>query len=97
MSANNKVGKILAMWAGPVAGATIWFALAAAGLIVAVLAMFEVVTSQMLSPVQFPAIALSILNQMHYGRDDMVITTSLMVMVAGILLTQLCGWLLVRK
>lgn len=75
----------------------VWPSLAAASLIVTVLAMFEVVTSQMLSPVQFPAIALSILNQMHYGRDDMVITTSLFIMVAGILLTQVCGWLLVRK
>jgi iron(III) transport system permease protein len=72
----------------------VWPSLLAAGLIVTLLSMFEVVTSQMLSPVQFSGVAMSILNQMHYGQDDMVITTSLMVMVAGILLTQACGWLL---
>jgi len=75
----------------------VWPSLAAAGLIVSALSMFEVVVSQMLSPVRSSAIGISILNQMHYGRDDMVITTSLIVMGAGILLTQACGWLLVWR
>ena len=74
-----------------------WPSLAAAGLIVAVLALFEVMITQSLSPPAYPSIGMSILNQMHYGRDDVVITTSLMVMVAGILLTQVCGWLLVGR
>lgn len=75
----------------------VWPSLLAAGLIVTVLSMSEVVLSQMLSPAGFPAIAQSILNQMHYGQDDMVITTSLIMTAAGILLTQVCGWLLVWR
>ncbi|MGB4258172.1 MAG: hypothetical protein WBL15_10780, partial [Phycisphaerae bacterium] len=72
----------------------VWPSLLAAGLIVTVLSLFEVVLGQMLSPADFSGIAQSILNQMHYGQDDVIITTSLIVMTAGILLTQGCGWLL---
>lgn len=72
----------------------VWPSLLAAGLIVTALSLFEVVLGQMLSPAKFAGIAQSILNQMHYGKDDVIITASLMVMAAGILLTQGCGWLL---
>jgi len=71
-----------------------WPSLLAAGAIVGVLSLFEVVLTQMVGPVGFPSIALTILGQMHYGRDDVVITTSLFVIVGGILLTQVCGRLL---
>jgi hypothetical protein len=40
---------------------------------------------------------LVLLNQMHYARVDVVITTSIVVMVAGVLATQLCAWLLSRS
>jgi iron(III) transport system permease protein len=71
--------------------------LAAAGVIVAALAMFEVVVTQLVGPVGWPSIAMTILGHMHYGRDDVVITTSLAMVAAGFVLTQLCGWLLVRR
>jgi iron(III) transport system permease protein len=75
----------------------LWPSLLAAGLLVSALALFEVVAAPMVAPVTVPSgIAKTILNHMHYGRDNVVITTSLTVMVAGILLTQVCGWLLVR-
>ncbi|NLX21978.1 MAG: hypothetical protein GXY55_09980 [Phycisphaerae bacterium] len=71
-------------------------ALAAAGLIVAVLAMFEVVVTHLVSPVGSQGLSLTLLNHMHYGRDDVVIATSLTACGAGLVLTLLCGWLLVR-
>jgi len=71
--------------------------LLAAGLIVAVLGLFEVVVTQLVGPVGFPSIAMTILGHMHYGRDDVVIITSLAVVAAGIILTQICGRLLVRR
>ncbi len=73
-----------------------WPSLLAGGLIVAALSLFEVVVTQLVSPPGFGSIALAILNHMHYGRDDVVITTSLMVVTAGVVVTQLCGWLMVR-
>jgi hypothetical protein len=70
--------------------------LVAAGLIVAVLAMFEIVVTHLVSPVGSQGLSLTLLNHMHYGRDDVVIATSLTACGAGLLLTMLCGWLLVR-
>ena len=75
----------------------VWPSLLAAGLIVAMLSLFEVVVTQMVGPVGFPSIALTILNHMHYGRDDVVITTSLIVVAAGVVVTALSGWLLARS
>lgn len=72
----------------------IWPSLLAAGLIVTMLAMFEVVITQMTGPVGYPSIAVTLLGQMHYGRDNVVITTSQAVVVAGFVLTQVCGRLL---
>jgi len=72
----------------------IWPSLLAAGLIVTMLAMFEVVMTQMTGPVGYPSIAVTLLGQMHYGRDNVVITTSQAVVVAGFVLTQVCGRLL---
>jgi iron(III) transport system permease protein len=74
----------------------IWPSLMAAGLIVAVLAMFEVVVTQMTVPPAYGSIAMTILNYMHYGRDDAVIASSVTVMVAGVLLTQVCAHFLSR-
>ncbi len=71
--------------------------LLAGGVIVAILSLFEVVVSQLIRPVGYPSIALALLNQMHYGRDDLVIITSLMIVTAGVIVTQLCGGLLVRR
>lgn len=70
--------------------------LLASGLIVAVLSMFEVIITQLVGPVDWPSIAMTILGHMHYGRDDVVITTSLAIVVGGLVVTQLCAWLLVR-
>ncbi|HPD31771.1 MAG TPA: hypothetical protein PLL20_17400 [Phycisphaerae bacterium] len=72
----------------------VWPSLLAAGLIVTMLAMFEVVVTQMTGPVGYPSIAVTLLGQMHYGRDNVVITTSQTVVVAGFVLTQICGRLL---
>ncbi|MDM8009148.1 MAG: hypothetical protein QUV05_23655 [Phycisphaerae bacterium] len=72
----------------------IWPSLLAAGLIVTMLAMFEVVITQMTGPVGYPSIAVTLLGQMHYGRDNVVITTSQTVVIAGFILTQICGRLL---
>jgi ABC-type Fe3+ transport system permease subunit len=75
----------------------VWPALVAAGLIVAALSMFEVVVTHLVGPLGFPSIALTLLGQMHWGRDDVVITTSLVIVAAGVVATQLCGWLLARR
>jgi iron(III) transport system permease protein len=75
----------------------VWPSLLAAGLIVTTLSLFEVVITQMTGPVGYPSIAVAILGQMHYGRDNVVITTSLAVVAAGFVLTQVCGRLLVRR
>lgn len=70
--------------------------LAAAGLVVMLLSMFEVVVTHLVGPVGFPSLAMTLLNHMHYGRDDVVIATSLTACGGGLLATMLCGWLLVR-
>ncbi|UCD27845.1 MAG: iron ABC transporter permease [Planctomycetota bacterium] len=74
----------------------IWPSLLAAGLIVVVLSLFEVVVTQLVGPIGFEGIALTILGHMHYGRDDVVITTSLVIVAAGIVAAQICSWLLLR-
>jgi len=71
-------------------------ALLAAGLIIVVLSLFEVIVTQLVGPIGFPSIAMALLGQMHYGRDDVVITTSLIVVAAGIIAAQICSWLLLR-
>lgn len=76
---------------------SVWPSLLAAGLIVTALALFEVVITQMTAPVGYPSIAVTLLGQMHYGRDNVVITTSQTVVAAGFALTQVCGRLLVRQ
>jgi len=70
--------------------------LVAAGLIVTLLSLFEVVASHLVGPVGYPSLGLTLLNHMHYGRDDVVIATCLTVCGAGLLATWACGWLLVR-
>jgi ABC-type Fe3+ transport system permease subunit len=70
--------------------------LAAAGLIVMLLSLFEVVVTHLAGPVGYPSLALTLLNHMHYGRDDVVIATSLAACAGGLVLTMVCGWLLVR-
>jgi ABC-type spermidine/putrescine transport system permease subunit II len=72
-------------------------ALLASVIVVTMLALFEVVLSQIVAPVGYPSIALALLNHMHYARDDMVISTSLVIVPAGIAVTQVCGWLLWRS
>ncbi len=67
--------------------------LAAAGLVVALLAMFEVAITQLVGPLVFPSMAVTLLSQMHYGGDDVVIATCLVIMGAGLVLVQICGWL----
>jgi iron(III) transport system permease protein len=74
----------------------LWPALVSAGLIVTLLALFEVIVTQMTRPPAYGSIAMTILNYMHYGRDDAVITSSLTLMAAGVILTQICGHLLTR-
>lgn len=74
----------------------LWPSLVSAGLIVTLLALFEVVVSQLTRPAAYGSIAMTVLNYMHYGRDDAVITTSLTLMAAGVILTQVCGHLLTR-
>jgi iron(III) transport system permease protein len=66
----------------------LWRPLAAAGLVVMILSLFEVVVTQMTRPPAYGSIAMTILNYMHYGRDDAVITSSLTLMGAGVLLMQ---------
>ena len=70
--------------------------LVAAGLIVMLLSLFEVVVSHLVGPVGYPSLGLTLLNHMHYGRDDVVIATCLTVCGAGLLATLACGWLLAR-
>ena len=65
-------------------------------LIVAFLAMFEIVVTQLVGPVGYPSIAMNLLGQMHYGRDDVVITTAIAIMVSGVIIMQICGPLLTR-
>ena len=67
--------------------------LLAAVLVVMLLSLFEVVVTHLAGPVGFPSLSLTLLNHMHYGRDDVVIATSLTVMGLGVLLTLTCGWL----
>ncbi len=74
----------------------VWPALLAVGLLVAVLSLFEIVITQLVGPVGFPSIAMTILGLMHYGRDDVVITISLVMMAVGISTTLFCGWLFAR-
>ncbi len=73
-----------------------WPSLAAAGLLVAVLAVFEVVVTQMVVPPAYGSVAMTILNYMHYGRDDAVIASSVTLLLAGMLITQGCAHLLSR-
>jgi len=70
--------------------------LLAAGLVVMLLSLFEVVVTHLVGPVGYPSLAMTLLNHMHYGRDDVVIATSLTACGGGLVLTLLCGWLLVR-
>lgn len=74
-----------------------WRPLLAAGLIVCLLALSEVVITHVVGPIGFPSIALTILAHMHYGRDDMVITASLSIMMAGGVITMISGWMLTRR
>jgi ABC-type Fe3+ transport system permease subunit len=74
----------------------VWPSLLAAAIIVVLLSLFEVVLTQMVGPLGFPSIAMTLLGHMHYGRDDVVITTSLTVVAAGIMVSQVCSWLLMR-
>lgn len=71
--------------------------LLASVLSVLLLAMFEVVVTHLVGPVGFSSIALALLNQMHYGRDDVVIATSLTVCIAGFILALICGTILKAK
>ncbi|HOW70599.1 MAG TPA: hypothetical protein PKY77_08365 [Phycisphaerae bacterium] len=73
-----------------------WPALLAGGLIVGMLSLFEIVMTQVVGPVGYPSLAVTILNHMHYGRDDMVIATSLAVLSAGVVVTLVAGWLFGR-
>lgn len=74
----------------------LWPSLLSAGLIVTMLALFEVVVSQLTRPPAYGSIAMTVLNFMHYGRDDAVIVTVVTFMAVGVILTQLCGHLLNR-
>ena len=58
--------------------------LVAGAMVVAVLSLFEVVVTQMVRPVGYPSIAITILGHMHYGRDDVVIAASLAMMIGGV-------------
>lgn len=71
--------------------------IAAAALIIALLALFEVVVTQLVAPVETDSIAFMLLTHMHFGRQDVVIAMSLGIMVAGIVIAQICAWLLVRS
>ena len=72
----------------------VWPALLAGGLIVGMLSLFEIVMTQVVGPVGYPSLAVTILNHMHYGRDDVVIATSLTVLVVGVAVTLAAGRLL---
>lgn len=72
----------------------VWPALLAGGLIVGMLSLFEIVMTQVVGPVGYPSPAVTILNHMHYGRDDVVIATSLTVLVVGVAVTLAAGRLL---
>lgn len=74
----------------------LWPALVSAGLIVTLLAAFEVVVTQLTRPPAYNSIAMTLLNYMHYGRDDAVITTTLALVSAGVVVTQVCAHLLTR-
>lgn len=63
-------------------------ALLAAGLLVALLSLCEVVVTQMTCPPAYRSISMTILNYMHYGRDDAVIASSITLMVVGVIVTQ---------
>ncbi len=70
--------------------------LLAGGLIVAVLSLSEVVATHLVSPTGLPSIALTVLTHMHYGRDDVVIATSLTMVGGAVVLMTACGRLLGR-
>jgi iron(III) transport system permease protein len=74
-----------------------WPTLLASGLIVMLLSMFEVVITQLVRPAGFRSIAASLLNQMHYGRDDVVILISLAIVGVGVMMALACSWLLVPR
>lgn len=75
----------------------LWPALVSAGLIVTLLALFEVVITQLTRPPAYGSIAMTILNYMHYGRDDAVITTTLTLVAFGVVLAQACAHLLMLR
>ena len=64
-----------------------WPSLAAGAMLVAALSLFEVVVTQLVRPVGYPSIAMTILGHMHYGRDDVVIAASLAMMIAGVVVS----------
>ncbi|HOA71952.1 MAG TPA: hypothetical protein PL151_00320 [Phycisphaerae bacterium] len=74
----------------------LWPSLVCAGVIVTLLALFEVVVTQLTRPPAYGSIAMTILNYMHYGRDDAVITTTLTLVAVGVILAQACAHLLTR-
>jgi len=70
--------------------------LLAGGMIVAMLSLSEVVATHLVGPTGFPSIALTLLTHMHYGRDDVVIATSLTMVGGALVLMTACGRLLTR-
>lgn len=72
----------------------VWPALLAGGLLVGMLSLFEIVMTQVVGPVGYPSLAVTILNHMHYGRDDVVIATSLTVLAVGMAVTWVAARLL---
>ena len=75
---------------------TWWPAMLAGGLIVGMLSLFEVAVTQMVAPVAYRSISLTLLNLMHYGRDDIVIAGSLLSMIAGCVIAQVVARLCTR-
>lgn len=71
--------------------------LLAGAAIVALLSLSEVVVTQLVHPIAYSSIAASILQLMHYGRDDTVIVASLSIVAVGVILAQLCAALLLRR
>jgi len=61
------------------------------------LSLFEIVVTHLVGPIGYPSLAVTLLNHMHYGRDDVVIATSLTMMVFGLAVTLVCGWLFTRE
>ncbi|MFQ5423552.1 MAG: hypothetical protein ACE5F9_06175 [Phycisphaerae bacterium] len=73
----------------------LWRPLAGAGLIVGCLAISEVACSVLVQPVRFfrGSLAVMIDNQMHYGREAMVIACSLLLMVPAAVTAVMIPWL----